>query len=77
MKAVTPSAKRATAMFLVAEHELSVVRCCAITRFSRAAYYRKPRAALERDAEVIAALKAVVEKHPRRGFWMRFQRLRR
>ena len=59
-------------MFLVAEHELSVVRACAITRFSRAAYYREPRAALERDAEVIAALQAVVEKHPRRGLWKCF-----
>lgn len=64
-------------MFLVTEHELSVLRACAITRFSRAAYYREPKAALERDADVIAALQAVVEKHPRQGFWKCYARLRR
>ena len=61
----------------MAEHELSVLRACAIVRFSRAAYYREPQAALERDAEVIAALQAVVEKHPRQGFWKCYERMRR
>ena len=65
------------AKLLVAEHELSVLRACAIVRFSRAAYYREPQAALERDAEVIAALQAVVEKHPRQGFWKCYRRMRR
>jgi putative transposase len=64
-------------MFLVAEHELSVLRACAIVRFSRAAYYRAPRAPLEADADVITALQAVVEKHPRHGFWKCYGRMRR
>jgi putative transposase len=64
-------------MFLVAEHKLSVLRACAIARFSRAAYYRAPRLPLEVDADVIAALQAVVEKHPRHGFWKCYRRLRR
>jgi putative transposase len=46
-------------------------------RFSRAAYYRTPRSALERDAAVIAALQGVVERHPQHGFWKCFGRLRR
>lgn len=59
------------------EHGLSVVRACTIVRFSRAAYYQSPRSALEADAEVIAALQAMVERHPRHGFWKCFDRLRR
>ena len=64
-------------MYLVAEHKLPVSRACAIVRFSRAAYYLSPRTALEADAEVIAALQAVVEKHPRHGFWKCYGHLRR
>ena len=64
-------------MFLVVEHKLSVLRACAIVRFSRAAYYRLPRAPLEADADLITALQAVVEKHPRHGFWKCYRRMRR
>jgi putative transposase len=53
------------------------VRACRILRFSRAAYYRAPRLALQADAEVIAALQAIVEKHPRHGFWKCYRRMRR
>jgi putative transposase len=53
------------------------VRACRIVRFSRAAYYRNPRLPLEADAEVIAALQAIVEKHPRHGFWKCYRRMRR
>jgi hypothetical protein len=41
---------------------MSVQRSCRIVRLSRAAYYRPPRSAVERDAPVIAALNAVVER---------------
>ena len=58
-------------------HKLSVVRACHIVRFSRAAYYRLPRAAVEKDAEVIAVLNAVVERYPRNGFWKCYRRIRR
>jgi putative transposase len=64
-------------MTLVAEHGLSVARACRIARFSRAAYYRPTRSAVERDRDVIAGLQRVVEQHPRSGFWKCFRRLRR
>lgn len=44
---------------------------------SRAAYYRPGVPAPERDAEVIEALNALAERHPRRGFWKYFKALRR
>ena len=62
---------------LVKEHGLSVVRACRIVRFSRAAYYRSPRPAEEKDAELIEALNAVVERRPRNGFWKCYKRIRR
>jgi putative transposase len=43
---------------------------------SRAAYYRGPVNGLVRDAEVIEALRAVVERRSRWSFWKRFDRLR-
>ena len=65
------------ATILVTEYGLKVARACRVIRFSRAAYYRDPRSALERDGAVIAALERVVERHPRSGFWKCFGRLRR
>lgn len=59
------------------EHGLAVARACRIVRFSRAAYYRDRRPALERDEAVISALQELVERHPRHGFWKCFDRLRR
>lgn len=64
-------------MILAKEYGLPVVRACRIVRFSRAAYYRQPRPASERDAAVIEALGQMVERHPRSGFWKCFGRLRR
>jgi putative transposase len=46
-------------------------------RFSRAAYYRTPQPASERDGAVIDALGQLVERHPGSGFWKYFRRLRR
>jgi hypothetical protein len=64
----TQSARREAAAVLVREHRMSVQRSCRIARLSRAAYYRPPRPAVERDAAVIAALNTVVERHSgRRG----------
>jgi putative transposase len=74
---VTPLAKREAAMRLVTEHGLSVAQACRAVRFSRAAYYRAPRSAVSRDAEVITALQRVLERSPRAGFWKCFDRLRR
>ena len=74
---MTPLAKRETATRLVTEHGLAVQRACRIVRFSRAAYYRPIRSPLERDAEVIEALNAIVERRPGQGFWKCYDRLRR
>ena len=45
-------------------------------KLSRAAYYRRGSCRIKQDAEVIAALNAVVTVHSRRGFWKWFDRLR-
>ncbi len=55
---------------------LSVTRACRITGLSRAAYYKRPQPASQRDAAVIDALNGVVEAHRRWGFWKCFHRLR-
>jgi len=74
---VTPSAKREAVGILVGELGLSVRRACGIVRFSRAAHYRAPVAAAERDHEVIIALQQVLERTPRAGFWKCYRRIRR
>ena len=73
---MTPSAKREAVAILVSELGLSISRACRVVRFSRAAQYRAPQSALERDSEVIAALRAIVEKSPSAGYWMCVKRLR-
>ena len=74
---MTPSAKREAAVRLVTEFRFSVQRACHVVRLSRAAYYRPPQSALERDAPVIQALNALVERFPRIGFWKCVDRIRR
>lgn len=56
--------------------KLSITRACQIAGLSRAAYYKKPMPASERDAQVIDALNAIVTRHGRWGFWKCFTRLR-
>jgi putative transposase len=55
---------------------LSITRACRIAGLSRAAYYKRPTSASERDAEVIEALNAIVSRRGRWGFWKCFTRLR-
>lgn len=74
---MTPSAKREAAVKLVTDSCFSVQRACRVVRLSRAAYYRPPRPALERDAPVIQALNALVERFPRIGFGKCVNRIRR
>jgi len=74
---VTPLAKREAATRLVTECGLSVQRACRIVRFSRAAYYRQGVSRLERDAPVIEALRRLVERHSKIGFWKSVDRLHR
>ena len=73
---MTPLAKREAANRLITECGLSVQRACRIVRFSRAAYYRPVSSRLERDAEVIDALRRLVDRYPRIGFWKSVDRLR-
>lgn len=58
------------------ESKLSITRACQIAGLSRAAYYKRPTPAEQRDAEVIDALNAIVARHGRWGFWKCFMRLR-
>ena len=67
---------RETARFLVARHQLSTTRACAAVKLSRWSWYRPVVSAEARDREVIEALNAIVEKHPRWGFRMCYDRLR-
>jgi putative transposase len=60
---------------MVREHRLSVSRACRAAKLSRAAYYRQGIDWAKRDAPVVDALNAVVEKHRRWGFWKCFDRL--
>ncbi len=73
---MTPSAKRQAIALLVSEHRLSVLRASQVVRLARAAWYRPPPNRLVRDAAVIDALTALVERHGRWGFWKLFDRLR-
>ena len=58
------------------EHGLPIVRACQAARLSRAAYYRPGTDWAARDAEVIAALQAIVTEEQRWGFWKCHDRLR-
>ncbi len=51
-------------------------RSCRCIGLSRAAYYKKPRGR-NRDADVIRAINAEIDRHPRWGFWKTFKALRR
>jgi putative transposase len=62
--------------YLIAEHQLSVQRSCRCIGLSRAAYYVLPKRS-DRDAEVIVAINAVIDQHPRWGFWKTYKTLRR
>ena len=57
-------------------HGLPIVRACRVARLSRAAYYKPETDWVARDAELIAALQAIVATEQRWGFWKCFDRLR-
>jgi putative transposase len=61
---------------MIEEHGLPIVRTCQAARLSRAAYYRPGTDWAARDAEVIAALQAIVTEDLRWGFWKCHDRLR-
>jgi putative transposase len=51
------------------EHGLPIIRACQAARLSRAAYYKPGMDWATRDADVIAALQAIVVEEQRWGFW--------
>ena len=61
---------------MIAEHDLSVQRSCRCIGLSRAAYYQTPQEQ-DRDVDVIQAINAVIDRHPRWGFWKTHKALRR
>ncbi|OZI77661.1 IS3 family transposase [Bordetella genomosp. 12] len=73
-KILTPSARREV-MEQPVQAKLSITRACQIAGLSRAAYFKKPMPASERDAQVIYALNAIETRHGRWGFWKCFTRL--
>ena len=60
----------------LAQAKLSIARSCQIAGLSRAAYYKRPMLASQRDGPVIDALNGIVGRHGRWGFWKCFKRLR-
>jgi putative transposase len=73
---VTPIARRAAVQIMVEEHHLSRVRACQAVGLPRSALYKPTLDRASRDAPVIDALNAVLEKRPRWGFWKCYERLR-
>ena len=74
---MTPTARRGAVQIMVEDHHLSRVRACKAVGLPRSAMYYKPtmdKAA--RDAPVIDAINAMLDKRPRWGFWKCFERLR-
>jgi putative transposase len=61
---------------LIQERGMAVGKACAVVGLSRAAFYTTGEPAVQRDAEVIGALNAIVEHSPRWGFWKCFDRPR-
>lgn len=72
---MTPPAARQVIAILVDEG-LSVRRACQVASLARAAYYRPLQDRLDRDAEIIAALSALVAELPQWGFGLCFLHLR-
>lgn len=60
---------------MAVERGLPIMRACHAVWLSRAAYYKLGTDWVTRDAEVIAALRAIVTEEQRRGFWKRHNRL--
>lgn len=61
---------------MVEEHHLSRVRACKAVGLPRSALYKPTTDQADKDAAVIDAINAVVDKRPRWGFWKCFERLR-
>lgn len=67
--------KREAVEYLTSEHLLPTKQACVILSLNRSSYYYQSR--LRDDAELIAALRKLAEKHPTYGFGKMFRILRR
>lgn len=63
--------------YLMEVHARPLCRSCDCVGLSRSAWYAPPLDWTVQDAELIAALSALVEDRPSRGFWKCFKLLRR
>lgn len=70
---VTPSARRRAVKYLRATHDLSISKACDLCSVSTSTYYYR---STRDDSPVIEALKALRDRHPRRGFGVFYKRLR-
>ncbi len=70
---VTPSARRRVVNYLHAAHKLSISKACYLTSLGTSTYYYQ---STRDDGPVIAALKGLRDRHPRRGFGVFYKRLR-
>lgn len=73
---MTPTARRSAVQMMVEAHHLSRVRACRAVGLPRSALYKPTTDRAAKDAPVIDAINAVVDKRPRWGFWKCFTRLR-
>ena len=73
---MTPTAGRAAVQIMVDEHDLSRVRACKAVGLPWSALYKPTTERAVKDAPLIDAINAVVDKRPRWGFWKCFRRLR-
>ena len=63
-------------IYLVAQHRLSVRQSCRSVGLSRTAFYSPPQNR-DGDVEIMDAINAMIDRHPRWGFWKTFKALRR
>ena len=54
---------------------MSINQACQALTLSKSTYYYEKK--LKDDSEIIEELNTLVEKHPRNGFWLLFNRLRK
>lgn len=70
---VTPSGRRRVVTYLHAAHDISISKACDLCSVTTSTYYY---CSTRDDGPVIAALKALRDRHPRRGFGVFYKRLR-
>lgn len=70
------TAEKRTATQALVESGLPIAKACRLIGLSRANYYRKPKDWREADSVVIDAIRQILAKVPRAGFWKCYRRMR-